>query len=335
MEGPPQIKDFPVITVAMPTYNSARTLQVCLDAISEFDYPREIVRIVFVDNNSTDDTQRILKDFRRRFKNDYENIIVISEKSNIPEARNLCIEKSAGEYILFIDSDVVPPPETIERMLKTFASYSKVCIVGFPYRSDRMTLAEKMYFSKQKKAPHFVTSVKMGCTMIKRKLFNEIGFFEPEFYVDEDAELTIRARQAGYAAILDSTVTSRHLLDEKRHGTLREVMGYCAWSYGPSAKYHSMILRRYKPEWMVNRIIFYLAMAVSIPVAVAGVILSNPFLVLPTVACYSLAFAYHFPKASGRWRIFNSILYPLFGMSLAIGIVKETLKQSRLSQLLS
>jgi len=195
-----------------------------------------------------------------------------------------------------------------------------------------MTLAEKMYFSKQKKAPHVMTGVKMGCTMIKRELFNEIELFMPSYHIDEDAELTIRASQAGYIAILDSTITPPHLKEERLYGTLGEVVEYCMWSFGPSAYYDFAILRKYKPNWLINKTVFYLAMAVSIPVAVAGVILSNLFLILPLIACYGVVFAYHFPKASGKWRIINSILYPLFGMFFAVGILKETIKYYILGQ---
>lgn len=315
-----------IITIGVPTYNRAWCLPGFLDAVEKLDYPKVKIRIVFVDNFSDDETPRMLTEFKERLGNDYESVVIISERSNIPEARNTCVKNSIGEYLLFLDTDVIPPSETIRRMLEVLSENPRAAIVGFPYRCEPPTLAEKMYFSKQPRNPHVAAVIGMGCTIIRRQVFDEIGHFDSSYMADEDADLTVRASKVGYTALLDPTIIPLHLTKERLRGTLNEIVGYCSYSFGPLAKYHFMILQKHKPRWMVRKIIFYLLMAVSVILAVTGIVVQNLFLILPFIACAAFVFAYHFPRASGKWRIVNSVLFPLFGMSFAVGILREVLK---------
>jgi len=322
----------PIITIGMPTYNSSWSLQSTLDAIEKLNYPKDRIRIVFVDNKSKDETLQMLKGFQGRFKGDYESVIIISELSNISKARNICVINSLGEYVLFIDSDVIPLPNTIKRMLDLFASNPRVGIVGFPYRYDPADLPHKMDLSKDK-VPYvrprdfFFT---LGCAMVKRELFNEIGVFDEKYDRVEDWEFDMRTSEAGYVVMVDPTMRPLHLKRARAetYGTIRQIIRYCVTFLKSSdrSRAHTTILLKYKPRWLINRMIFYLMMAVSIPLAIVGVFMRSIPLVLPLVTCYGVVFAYHFPKASGKWRLINSILFPLFGMSFAIGMLKEIVK---------
>ncbi len=316
----------PSITIGVPTYNRAWCLHRFLDAVEQLDYPKNKIRIVFVDNFSDDGTMQMLEEFKERVSDDYEKIIIIPERSNIPQARNTCVKSSMGQYLLFLDSDVIPPPDTAKRMLNVFASNPRAAIVGFPYRCEPSTLAENMYFSKQPRTVHTAMVVGMGCTMIRRGIFDEIGFFDPKYEADEDADLTIRASKSGHIALLDPSRMPLHLTRERLYGFLPEIIGYCRYSFGILAKYHFKILKTHKPRWMRNKVLFYSAMVASIPIAIVGVALGNLILVLPLVLLYGVVFTLHFSRARGMWRLINPILFPLFGMSFAMGIWRELIR---------
>jgi glycosyltransferase involved in cell wall biosynthesis len=321
------MENLPIITIGMPTYNSSRSLQLTVDAIEKLDYPKDRIRIVFVDNESKDETLRILEDFQKRFKSYYESVRLISEMSNIPKARNICVTNSIGEYILFVDSDVIILPDTIKRMLELFSSNLEVGIVGFPYRYDPAPLPHKMALSKGK-VPYVKGMVTIGCTMVKRELFNKIGLFNLKLK-DEDSDFTARVSKAGYIIIVDPTRMPLHIRRTKArtNGAIQQTIRHSVDAFkGSDARSYAMILRNYRPRWLVMREIFYLTLAVSIPLAIVGIILRSIPLILLFIACYGAAFAYHFPKASGKWRLINSILFPLFGMSFAMGVLKEITK---------
>jgi len=316
----------PMITICMPAFNSAWSLPSSLSAVEKLDYPKDRIRIVLVDNCSEDLTPQILKDFQKNFGSTYESVVVISEKSNIPEARNICVSNSIGEYLLFIDSDILAPSDTVRRMLEFFASSPLVRIVGFPYWYESMSFMKKVIFSKQPELPYPTTTTKMGCTMIKKSLFNEIGLFDSKYAVDEDLNLTARANKAGYTVILDPTRTPVHVTKEKTRGIISQIMMYCAGLFKGDARYYFMILREHKPRWLIMRVTIYSLLTISIPLAAIGLITNNITWIVPFVTCYSIVFAYHFSKASGKWRFVNALLFPLFGVSFASGILKEMIR---------
>lgn len=87
----------PKLSIIIPIYNNHLTLQKCinsmLDVTPDFTY-----EIIVVDDGSTDQTPRIL--------NNYKNIKVLSQpNSGVSSARNLGIKHATGEYIMFVDAD--------------------------------------------------------------------------------------------------------------------------------------------------------------------------------------------------------------------------------------
>ena len=311
----------------MPIYNRAWSLPAVLDAIRKLDYPKDKIRIIFVDNKSTDETLLILRDFKKQMESAYERVVIVLERCNIPEARNICVTKSVGEYILFIDSDIIAPPNAVRRLLKLFTLDPKARITSFPRRSDPMALEDKIDFSTQLKQPQYeVTSeIGMDCTMIKRELFNDVGLFDRKYRAREDRELVLRANESGYISILDSSKPVRHLQLYKR-GIIKEIIWNCVDSFKAHNRF--MILRKYKPKWMVKRLLFYSMFTLSIPLAIISIIMKNPVFALPLIMSYGFIFIYYFRKCSGIWRFINPTLRSLFGIFFVLGVFWEIVKIS-------
>ena len=89
------------LSVIIPVYNVADTLDRCLRSISEQSF--RDMQIILVNDASTDGSDEICE----RWRNDDHRIQVISHKENLglSEARNSGISKAKGEYITFVDSD--------------------------------------------------------------------------------------------------------------------------------------------------------------------------------------------------------------------------------------
>jgi glycosyltransferase involved in cell wall biosynthesis len=96
----------PLVSVIVPTYNSARTLEECLSALANQNYKN--IEIIITDSFSKDKT----KEIARRFIN---NII---DAESLALARKKGVESAKGKYILFLDSDQIINPDTIELSVK-------------------------------------------------------------------------------------------------------------------------------------------------------------------------------------------------------------------------
>lgn len=108
----------------------------------------------------------------------------------VDEARNYIVDNSTSDYIFFLDSDVLPPADTIERLMK----HDKDVVTGL-YFQRNPPFWPHLY--KKSEAPglwdsitHYderknekgereyliqVDSAGMGCCLIKREVFDKIG----------------------------------------------------------------------------------------------------------------------------------------------------------------
>ena len=86
------------ISIIIPTFNSAKTLAVCLDSILKQSFTD--FEVLIMDGLSTDNTLEIAKSY------DDIRLIISSEKDNgIYDAMNKGITQSKGEWIYFLGSD--------------------------------------------------------------------------------------------------------------------------------------------------------------------------------------------------------------------------------------
>lgn len=91
----------PLVSIIVPTYNSALHLERCLDSIihqSVKDY-----EIIAVDDQSSDETLKILKKYSRIKR--CMTVLEMEYKGLAGGARNLGLSIAKGKYISFVDSD--------------------------------------------------------------------------------------------------------------------------------------------------------------------------------------------------------------------------------------
>lgn len=89
-----------IISVIVPVYNSEKYLEECINSLIAQTYSP--IEIILVDNKSTDKSLEICK----RYEEKYSNVrVCICEVKGAAAARNLGIQQSRGEYLMFVDSD--------------------------------------------------------------------------------------------------------------------------------------------------------------------------------------------------------------------------------------
>ena len=97
----------PLVSVVVPTHNSGRTLEECLSALKDQSYKN--IEIIITDSYSRDRT----KEIARRFTD------TIIDAASLALARKKGVDLAKGNYILFLDSDQIIDPDTIEVSVRT------------------------------------------------------------------------------------------------------------------------------------------------------------------------------------------------------------------------
>jgi glycosyltransferase involved in cell wall biosynthesis len=108
------------LSVAICTYNRARSLERALASIERSDTARNFAReVLVVDNNSSDDTRDCVASFQHRLPVHYH----CETKQGLSHARNRAIREFAGDLLLFTDDDVEVGKEWLAAYYAAMADY--------------------------------------------------------------------------------------------------------------------------------------------------------------------------------------------------------------------
>ena len=103
---------YPLITIAIPTYNRAALLKGCVSAALAQSYPH--FEIVVSNNASPDGTEKVLAEF------DDARLRVVNQSTNIGLLPNwnACLASAEGDYILFVADDDRIAPSILEQCVR-------------------------------------------------------------------------------------------------------------------------------------------------------------------------------------------------------------------------
>lgn len=115
----------PKVSVIIPTYNVEKHIRRCISSVLNQEYAN--IEIIIVDDGSTDGTLDVVSTFEDN------RIMLFGQKHlGVSAARNVGIEKSSGEYIMFIDSDDALRDDAIGKLVK-YIRAENVDVVKFNY----------------------------------------------------------------------------------------------------------------------------------------------------------------------------------------------------------
>lgn len=136
----------PLISVIIPSYNCASTIEVAIRSILEQTYPN--LEIIVVDDNSTDNTREIVARmaekhniifYHRIDADDAQRINVRGRNINAGwRARNYGFERSHGEWVVFQDADDASLLNRIEILYDLALRHGAwhVCAQWIQYRDE-------------------------------------------------------------------------------------------------------------------------------------------------------------------------------------------------------
>ncbi|NES80083.1 MAG: glycosyltransferase family 2 protein, partial [Moorea sp. SIO2B7] len=96
-------------TVAIPTYNGVNRLPQVLEKLcSQTEIENISWEIIIVDNNSKDDTEKVIKDYQSRWNFSFPLRYFFEAKQGAAFARLKAVREAEGELIGFLDDDNLP-----------------------------------------------------------------------------------------------------------------------------------------------------------------------------------------------------------------------------------
>lgn len=182
-----------MISVIIPLYNKENSITDCINSVLRQTYSD--FEIIVVNDGSTDYSLDIVS----RIKDDR---IVIFSKINggVSDARNFGILKAQSENIFFLDADDLIKDNCLSIFVDLMNKY--IDISFFVANFESVFGNNKIVFNSKGKEEIIQNPFKSiwnskilprtGSMLIKRKCFNEIGFFRTDISLHEDLELILR-----------------------------------------------------------------------------------------------------------------------------------------------
>jgi biofilm PGA synthesis N-glycosyltransferase PgaC len=131
------------VTVIIPARNEEKTIGKCLQSLLEQTYPRDLIEIIVVNDYSTDDTEKVVKDFKQPFIrviNLAEHMSQAPINSYKKKALETAIADSSGNWIMTTDADCELPPNWISAMM-AMQQQQQAALIAAPVRiTDRGSL---------------------------------------------------------------------------------------------------------------------------------------------------------------------------------------------------
>lgn len=171
----------PLISVVIPSYNAARTISACLDALlgQATDVPYEII----VADSSGDDTPAIVARYAPRVR-----LVRSAAQLNPGPARNLGIRHARGPILAFTDTDCVVSPGWIAAIAAAHADHDAIggrILNGTPRSivGTALYLCEFVEFSATGRRRY--ASIPSCNVSYKRSLLEQRGGFPETFWAEE------------------------------------------------------------------------------------------------------------------------------------------------------
>jgi GT2 family glycosyltransferase len=228
------------VSVVVPTFRNPEPLCETLASLRSLDYPPERYEIIVVDDCTDRDTAAVVKNAGAE-----PPVVRYVAQANrgAGSARNHGARLATGEVLIFVDDDMLVPPELIRSHLKALDTHAPAVVSGYrefapelswrlratPFGRFRLVSESRQEWGDEHRTaletcdyfrPH-PEGLPANDLAIRRADFFSIGGFDEEFphagY--EDQEFTLRATNEGYVCLVNHGLRAWH---NDRRLTLRQ-----------------------------------------------------------------------------------------------------------------
>lgn len=216
----------PHVSLFIPTFNDCTDLLPCLESIRRLNYPKHKMEIIIWDNASADDTvEMVRKRFSEMEKDGWLRLKLVewakNEGSYIPYNLALKHLSPQSQYILGLDADV-ELSENVLISLTSAAQEDRVAVVGVRsvyYDNPSLTSHGAgfvnqwagLYGEKNPETSIGCDYVIGCCWLLHRGVFEELGGFDPDYYINHwEVDYCLRAKKKGYRILYEPRAIARH-----------------------------------------------------------------------------------------------------------------------------
>ena len=197
----------PKISIIIPVFNGSSKIKNCLNYI--YASESKEFEVILVDDCSSDNTLDVASNYPCR--------ILKNEINKGPAfSRNKGVDAANGELILFVDVDVLIPPDLMKKISFFFDSHKEISILqcryeDSPHYKNLFSQYKHYIFSYRgfSTSKSYINYIHTACVVLRKIVFQKIRFNE-NLRRREDIDFGLRCVQNGFLIYADNEITVSH-----------------------------------------------------------------------------------------------------------------------------
>lgn len=207
-----QLEYYPMVSIMVPAHNEGIVIERTVRSLLNFDYPVDRYEVIVINDNSSDDSAKILKRIQEEGHAVCLKIIntdAVTGGKGKSNALNIGYKESVGEFIAIYDADNTPEKKALLYLATTLVRDDQLgAVIGkFRTRNKEHNLLTKfvnietLFFQWMAQAGRW--KLLKLCTIpgtnfiLRRSIIDEIGGWDAKALA-EDTEISFRMYRMGY-----------------------------------------------------------------------------------------------------------------------------------------
>jgi peptidoglycan-N-acetylglucosamine deacetylase len=193
----------PSVSFIIPCFNEEKSVSATIESVLDLDYPRKLLKIIAVDDGSTDNTWEILNN---QYKNHPQISLMTQKNAGKSEALNNALKRVETELVVSFDADTEIKSNALREIVAKFVEDSEIMAIGGTVLIHKpKTLVQKAQsveykmFSFTKKMLGIIGAVLVvpgAFSIFRKEVFEKIGGYRNAHNL-EDVEMTLRMQKHG------------------------------------------------------------------------------------------------------------------------------------------
>jgi cellulose synthase/poly-beta-1,6-N-acetylglucosamine synthase-like glycosyltransferase len=211
----------PKVSIIVATLNSERTIDECLKAIFELDYPKDFLEVIVVDGCSKDATVKIAQKYP---------VKVVSAPLNAPAAYNHAMKMVNNDVLGFIDADAKVEKEWLNKLVTHLGDPQVAGVSGGieTWNTENAWARSIGYDLKNRYArlKKYVVRVATMNLLLKKSVIEAVGGFDENLPSQYDTDLGFRITSRGYKILFEPSAKCYHFNRSTVSGYFRQQLQY-------------------------------------------------------------------------------------------------------------
>ncbi len=206
------------VSIIITARNEEKYLPMLFEDILNQTYPLQNIEVVLMDSNSTDNTRKLMEEFKEN--NGNLSVQIVTNERQIQAAGfNEGVKHATGDVVLKIDAHSRIPEDFVQKNVDEILAGAYVCGGNRPTVVDsdddfsktlhiveESALGSSIANYRKSNVKRKVNSIFHG--MYRKEVFDKVGLADERLLRTEDNEFHYRVRKAGYDIIFNPEIES-------------------------------------------------------------------------------------------------------------------------------